>query len=60
MLKNEEFRKRLREAANSDNFEEITKIEDEVFEFKQQIDFSEMMRNFTFHRFQITKTLICY
>ena len=56
MLKNEEFIKRLREAANSDNFEEITKIEEEVFEFKQQIDSSEMMRNFTFHRFQITKT----
>ena len=53
ILKNEEFRKRLREAANSDNFEEITKIEEEVFEFKQQIDSSEMMRNFTFNCFQI-------
>ena len=53
MFKNEEFRKRLREATSNDNFEEITKIEDEVFEFKQQIDSSEMMRNFTFNCFQI-------
>ena len=55
IIKNEEFRKRLDEAEENDNEGEITKIEDEAFELKRQIDSSEMMRNFTFHRFQINK-----
>ena len=55
IIKNEEFRSRLDEAEENDNDGELTKIEEEAFELKRQIDSSEMMRNFTFHRFQINK-----
>ena len=54
--KNEEIRKRLKEAEDKDAIEEIDEIEKEAFELKKQIDSSEMMRSFTFHRFQLTKT----
>ena len=54
--KNEEVRKRLKEAEGNDEIGEIDEIEKEAFELKKQIDSSEMMRNFTFHRFQINKT----
>ena len=50
----EEIRKRLKEIEDRDAVEEIEKIEKEVFDLKKQLDSSEMMRNFTFHRFQIT------
>ena len=55
VFKNEEVRKRLIEAKEKDEIGEIEKIEKEAFELKKQIDSSEMMRNFTFYRFQINK-----
>ena len=51
---NGEIRKRLIEVENNDNIAEIEQIEKEAFDLKRQIDSSEMMRSFTFHRFQIT------
>ena len=52
-LKTQEVRKRLTEAEKNDLFWDFKEIEKEAFELKRQIDWSQMMANFTFHRFQI-------
>ena len=46
--KNEDVKKRLKEAEEKDAIGEIDEIEKEAFELKKLIDSSEMMRNFTF------------
>ena len=53
ILKNEEVKKKLRDAQEKDLVEDIDSIEKKAFELKKQIDASEMMRNFTFNCFQI-------
>ena len=52
-LKTQEVRRRLAEAEINDLFWDFKEIEKEAFELKRQIDWSQMMANFTFHRFQI-------
>ena len=52
-LKTQEVRRRLAEAEINDLFWDFKEIEKEAFELKRQIDSSQMMANFTFHRFQI-------
>ena len=53
ILKNEEVKKKLKDAQEKDLVEDIDSIEKEAFELKKQIDASEMMKNFTFNCFQI-------
>ena len=52
-LKTQEVRRRLTDAERNDLFWDFKEIEKEAFEIKRQIDSSQMMANFTFHRFQI-------
>ena len=52
-LKTQEVRRRLTDAERNDLFWDFKEIEKEAFEIKRQIDWSQMMANFTFHRFQI-------
>ena len=52
-LKTQEVRKRLADAERNDLFWDFKEIEKEAFEIKRQIDSSQMMANFAFHRFQI-------
>ena len=52
-LKTQEVRKRLTDAERNDLFWDFKEIEKQAFEIKRQIDWSQMMANFAFHRFQI-------
>ena len=51
--KMEEIKKRLREVEDKDLIEEIENVEKDIYELKKQIDSSEMMHNFAFHRIQL-------
>ena len=56
IVKNEDIKNRLKESEANDLIEDIISIEEEIFDLKNQIDSSEMMHNFIFHRFQVYKT----
>ena len=51
--KMEEIKKRLREVEDKDLIEEIENVEKDIYELKKQMDSSEMMHNFAFHRIQL-------
>ena len=51
-IRTEEFKKKLKIAKDHDLQEEVDSIENDLLKLKEQIDLSEMMKNFTSHQFQ--------